>query len=71
MIHLYYFLRFAKNNLHLELGVGCFYSTSCREGKFSETHIQPVASLSNATGAMGIIWLSVGPMTQASCYTFG
>ena len=37
MIHLYYFLRFAKNNLHLELGVGCFYSTSCREGKFSET----------------------------------
>ena len=40
MIHMPYFLRFAKNNLHLELGVGSLYSPSCRELVFPESHIQ-------------------------------
>jgi hypothetical protein len=31
----------------------CLYSPSCREGMFPETLIQPVASLSNRTGAKG------------------
>jgi hypothetical protein len=35
MSHMPYFLRFAKNNLHLELGVGCLYSPSCREERSS------------------------------------
>jgi hypothetical protein len=47
------FLRFAKNNLHPELGVGCLYSPSCPEGKFSETLIQLCESLCIKTGAKG------------------
>jgi hypothetical protein len=54
MIHMPYFLRFAKNNLHLELGVGCLYSTSCREEVFSETRIQLVVYLYVRTGARRI-----------------
>ena len=42
MIHMPYFLRFAKNNLHLELGVGCLYSPRIREGLFPETRPAPV-----------------------------
>jgi hypothetical protein len=37
MSHMHYFLRFAKNTLHLELGEGCLYSPTCREEGFSET----------------------------------
>ena len=31
--------------------MGCFYSPTCREGKFSETLIQRGETLSNRTGA--------------------
>ena len=43
MIYMHHFLRFAKNNLHLELGAGCLYSPRVRVGVFSKTHLQPVA----------------------------
>jgi hypothetical protein len=41
--------------LRLELGAACLYSPDCLEGAFSETPMQPVASLSNRTGAKGLL----------------
>ena len=37
--------------LHLRTGVGCFYSPSCREEVFSETPVQPSATLCIRSGA--------------------
>ena len=53
MIHMPHFLRLAKNNLHLELGVGCLYSASCREGLFPETELPAYGVLGNSVGARG------------------
>src|SRR5918995_4549447 len=49
MSHMPYFLRFAKNNLHLELGAGCLYSPRIRVvGKFPETRFPPNIILGNS-----------------------
>jgi hypothetical protein len=66
MSHMHHFYVLLKNTLHLELGVGCLYSPSCREGRFSETHIRDAESLSNRTGGIGISSLGPGPIGQAS-----
>jgi hypothetical protein len=50
---------------------GCLYSLYCREGEFSETHIEEAASLSNRTGGKPTFWLGSGPIGHAPCYAFG
>src|SRR5215216_5521547 len=58
MIHMHYFLAVFSNislPFGLDLEVECFpylCSPSCREGFFSETHIQPRESLCIKSGAM-------------------
>jgi hypothetical protein len=43
MSHMHYFYVLLKiPSLHLELGVGCLYSPSCREGVFLDTREAPV-----------------------------
>jgi hypothetical protein len=69
MSHMHHFYVLLKNTLHLELGVGCLYSPSCREGVFSETHIPLRETLCVWTGVMLISSLCPGPIDIGRYHT--